>query len=66
MFIQIKDIAINVNHIETVRLNDNHVKVYVDVYTDVTGEQRCYDFTGDEAEAFRRWWEEKAGVYVAL
>jgi hypothetical protein len=61
MFIQIKDIAISIKHIESVRFYKNHITVYTDAYDGGT-----YDFINDEAEAFRRWWEEKAGVYVAL
>ena len=61
MFVQIQEVALNADHIVRVDFRDefNTMTVYM-----LNGYKR--DFIGDEADAFRKWWEEKAEVYKAL
>lgn len=61
MFLQIGNLAVNVDKIEVVEFKETAV----DIYT-TNLEQAALTFTDGDAEAFKQWWEEKAEVYDAV
>lgn len=64
MFLQIGDLAIAINHIESIIL-DRDLK-QVTIYTVSSFEEELCVLEGDDYGAFMDWWENKAEVYKAL
>ena len=62
-FLQIRDRAYNVDHIVQVVFFDVNGKTRVRI--DLHGMSEPVALTGDDAQAFMAWWDNKADVCVA-
>lgn len=65
MFLQIGDIAINTNYIESIQFEHGNNQVFVYTIVIDGNEQTLFNFVDSEYNEFMNWWNRSAEVYKA-